>query len=132
MAAQPGHDDGPPPLHVLEREVMEEVWRLGETAVRPVLEALNARSDRLRAYTTIMTILGRLHDKGLLTRRRRGKSDLYSPTLSREAYADARAEAQVGALVDEWGDRALVYFAREMARLDPARRKQFARLARRA
>ncbi len=110
---------------------MDEVWQLGETAVRPVLDAVNARSDRVRAYTTVMTIMGRLYDKGLLTRRRQGKCDLYLATLSREQYADARARAQVGALVDEWGEVALVHFAKEMARLDPRRRQQLARLARR-
>lgn len=110
---------------------MDEVWLLGETAVRPVLDAVNARSDRARAYTTIMTIMARLYDKGLLRRRRNGKADMYAATLTREEYADARARAQVGALVDEWGELALVHFAREMARLDPSRRQQLARLARR-
>jgi len=122
---------GPPELHELEREIMEEVWRLGEPAGRAVLDALNARTGRMRAYTTIMTILNRLHEKGMLTRRREGKVDVYAAVLSRDAYADARASAQVGALVDEWGEVALVHFAKEMARLDPRRRQQLARLARR-
>ena len=124
------HD--PPELHELEQEVMDELWSLGESPGRAVLEGLNARSGRVRAYTTIMTILNRLHDKGLLSRRRQGKGDVYVAKLTREQYADARAAAQVGALVDEWGDVALVHFAREMERLDPARLEQLARLARRA
>ena len=132
MLPQPGGAGWPPALHHLEQEVMEELWRLGETPGRPVLDALNARSGRVRAYTTIMTILYRLDDKGLVTRRRDGKGDVFAPTMSREQYADARAAAQVGALIDEWGDVALVHFARQMARLDPRRRQQLARLARRA
>lgn len=131
MAAQWPKGVGPPELHELEGEVMDEVWRLGETRVRPVLDAINARSDRDRAYTTIMTILCRLYEKGMLTRRRQGKGDLYAPALSREEYAHARAEAQVGALVDEWGEVALVHFAKEMSRLDGRRRQQLQRLARR-
>lgn len=111
---------------------MEEVWRLGKTAGRPVLDAVNARSGRVRAYTTIMTILYRLDEKGMLTRRRAGKGDVFVATLSREEYADARAAAQVGALVDQWGELALVHFAKQMARLDPRRRQQLTRLARRA
>jgi predicted transcriptional regulator len=132
MSSQARISPGPPALHELEQEVMEEVWRLGETAGRPVLDALNVRCDRARAYTTIMTILNRLHEKGLLTRRREGKGDVYAPTLSREQYADARAAAQVDALVDEWGELAFVHFAKQMATLDPRRRQQLARLARRA
>ena len=131
MSARPRKAHDPPELHELEQEVMDEVWRLGETPGRAVLDGLNARSDRVRAYTTIMTILHRLHGKGLLSRRREGKGDVYVATLSREEYADARAAAQVGALVDEWGELALVHFAKQMASLDPARSEQLARLARR-
>lgn len=110
---------------------MEDVWRLGEVNVRTVMEALNARADKERKYTTIMTIMSRLDRKGLLTRRREGKTDLYSPSMSREQYLEARARAEVGALVDEYGDMALVHFARQMADLDPKRRGQLRRLARR-
>ncbi len=122
----------PPHLHELEQEVMEEVWRLGEAPGRAVLDGLNTRTERIRAYTTIMTILHRLNDKGLLKRRRQGKSDFYVATFSREEYADARAAAQVDALVEEWGELAFVHFAKQMATLDPHRRQQLSRLARRA
>lgn len=119
----------PPPLHPLEAEVMEEVWRRGEATVRVVLEALNARSDKPRAYTTVMTIMSRLDEKGVLRRRREGKTDVYHAVLSREAYREARAGAEVGALLDEFGDLALVHFTREVQRLDPARRRALRRIA---
>ena len=122
--------DFPPPLHELENEVMEELWARGEaTAVRDVLEALNARS-RERAYTTVLTIMQRLDDKGLLVRERRGKTDYYEPVLTREAYREARAEAQVSALVDEFGDVALAHFSRQVSALDPAKARALRRLAR--
>lgn len=134
LGMEPSAFDGaaPPVLHELEQEVMDEVWRLGQTPVRDVLDALNARSDKPRAYTTIMTIMTRLHDKGLLDRTRVGKSHVYEPTMSSDEYADARASAQVEALVDEWGEVALVHFAKEMSRLDPKRRRQVAQRAKRA
>ncbi len=65
----------PPPLHELERAVMEEVWRREQTTVREVMDALNGRGDADRAYTTYMTIMSRLDSKGLLSRRREGKTD---------------------------------------------------------
>lgn len=120
----------PPALHELESEIMEEVWRRAEVTVREVLEALNASASRARAYTTVMTVMAKLHRKGLLDRRREGKTDIYRPVMSREQYQEARAQAQVDALVDEYGDVALVYFARQMAELDPERREQLRRLAR--
>jgi predicted transcriptional regulator len=121
----------PPMLHELETEVMEEVWNGGERTVREVLEALNARSTPQRAYTTILTVMQRLHVKELLERERNGRRDVYLPALSREEYAQARAEAEVGALVAEYGDVALAHFARHMSQLDPKRREQIRRLARR-
>jgi len=121
----------PPELHELESEVMENVWsRDADVAVREVMEALNRRTKKPRAYTTYMTILGRLHAKGLVTRRREGKTDLYRPVYTREEYADLRAQAGVDSLVEQYGDAALSHFARQMARLDPDRRRQLQRLAR--
>ena len=120
----------PPALHELEAEIMEEVWRRGECSVREVLDALNARSETPRAYTTVMTVMHRLDHKGLLHRERRGRSDAYVATLTRDYYARARAGEEVGAIVDEYGDLALAHFARHMSTLDPKRREQIRRLAR--
>ncbi len=111
---------------------MEEVWRQGEATVRAVMEALNARRRKDRAYTTYMTIMARLDTKRLLSRRREGKTDIYVPRLSREQYMEGRAEGEVGALVDEFGDVALVHFAKQMAKLDAKRQERLRRLARRA
>jgi predicted transcriptional regulator len=121
----------PPALHELEAEIMDAVWAGGEEmTVRQVMEELNANSSPDRAYTTFMTVMARLDDKGLLKRRREGKTDIYRPVMSREDYLAARAEAEVSALVDQFGDVALTHFARQMASLDPERRKALQRLAR--
>ena len=119
----------PPPLHELEAEIMDEVWARGACTVRDVLDALNSRSPTPRAYTTVMTVMQRLDGKGLLERERDGRRDVYVAALSRDEYAQARAGAQVGALVDEYGDVALAHFARHMSQLDPMRREQIRRLA---
>jgi BlaI family transcriptional regulator, penicillinase repressor len=108
---------------------MDEVWARGACTVRAVLDALNARTPTPRAYTTVMTVMQRLDGKGLLQRERDGRRDVYVAALSRDEYAQARAGAQVGALVDEYGDVALAHFARHMSQLDPERREQIRRLA---
>jgi predicted transcriptional regulator len=121
----------PPQLHELEAEVMDDVWgRNREVAVREVMESLNRRADKPRAYTTYMTVLGRLHQKGLVKRRREGKTDYYQPAYTRAEYADLRARASVESLVDQYGDAALSHFARQIAQLDPERRRKLQRLAR--
>jgi len=120
----------PPPLGELEAEVMEQLWRRGEATVRSVLEALNATTEKARAYTTVMTVMGNLDRKGLLTRRREGKTDVYAAVMSRQDYHDARARAEAGALVGRYGEAAYMAFAREMDRLDPEHRHELRRLAR--
>lgn len=120
----------PPALHELELEVMEELWRGGQSSVRAVMEAHNAGAPRERAYTTYMTTMARLHRKGVLGRRREGKTDLYTPVQTRAEYMATRARIETERLVQEYGDVALSHFARQMAELDPARRRALQRLAR--
>ena len=110
---------------------MEEVWRQGKTTVKRVTEALNDAAASSRAYTTFMTVMQRLDEKGLLSRKRIGRSDTYVPRLSREQYQERRARAQITGLVEEYGDVALSHFARELSALDPARLRRLRSLARR-
>lgn len=118
-----------PALHELESEVMEEVWRAGSATVRDVMQALNERSEKQRAYTTIMTILARLERKGVLERQKQGKGFVYTPRATRDEYLEVRAQAEVEALVAEFGEAALVHFAREVAKLDTDRREKLRLLA---
>jgi BlaI family transcriptional regulator, penicillinase repressor len=120
----------PPPLHELESEIMEDLWQAGESSVRTVMDSLNERAEDPRAYTTYMTVMARLHTKGLLGRRREGKTDYYAPAYTREQYMALRAQSEVAALVDQYGDVALSHFAQQMAGLDPARRRALQREAR--
>jgi predicted transcriptional regulator len=111
---------------------MSAIWDAAgnEVTVRETMDVLNKRTKHPRAYTTYMTIMRRLDSKGLLTRRREGKTDIYRPVYSREEYADLRAQAAVNQLVEDYGEVALGHFARQMAELDPKRRRELQRLAR--
>jgi predicted transcriptional regulator len=91
----------PPALHELEAEVMEVVWNRGESSVREVMEVLNASAPRERAYTTYMTIMARLDAKGMLQRRRQGKTDLYTSAYVRDQYSDMRARAELESVVNQ-------------------------------
>ena len=109
---------------------MEHVWsHPGEITVRDAMEALNRRAKPARAYTTYMTVMRRLHAKGLLDRERTGPRDSYTARLTRDEYQEQRADVEVRQLVDEFGDVALAHFARSLSGLDPARREALQRLA---
>lgn len=102
---------------------MHEVWSAEPpVTVREIRTALNKRNRRKsRAYTTVMTIMARLHEKQLLTRELRGKTYHYEPALTPEQYANARAAAEVSGLLGDYGDVALAHFARQVDGLDEQR-----------
>jgi len=70
-------------LPELELEVMKILWRRGEARVADVQESLAV--ERPLAYTTVMTVLDRLTRKSAASRRKAGRSYVYSPHLSQEA-----------------------------------------------
>lgn len=108
---------------------MDQIWAQGDASVRSVMEAMNVGVSNPRAYTTYMTIMVRLEAKGVVRRRRKGKTDCYSPVFSPEEYQQVRAESEIDAIVREYGEVALTQFARRIARLDPERRDALERLA---
>lgn len=110
------------PMGELEGAVMNVLWdRSGWLTPGEVHEVLAA--DRPLAYTTVMTILVRLWQKGRLERERDGRAFAYRPVLSREEHAAAR----MGDVLVDVGDRpvALSHF---LERLEPTDIDQLRRM----
>jgi predicted transcriptional regulator len=95
-------------LGPLEAEIMEVVWDQGEVTVRDVHRTLNNNRDI--AYTTVMTTLGRLADKGLLRRVEAQPAHRFSALLTREQYASSTVKSVVDWLVNHFPDPAVSYF----------------------
>jgi predicted transcriptional regulator len=116
-------------LGELEVRVMERLWQLGpsaEATVREVAQALEQereRDDRPSvAYTTVMTVMSHLADKGLLTRIPLDKKTyLYRVALSREEFLERASQQLVDTLVADFGDLALAQFVEAVDQVDPAR-----------
>lgn len=74
-----------------ELEVMKALWAAGKDIPRSVLEDTLAPFGW--AANTVNTYLSRLADKGFLSVRREGKSNLYTPLVTQEEYQafDSRA-----------------------------------------
>lgn len=64
------------PLGETEMEILHHVWELGEATVAEVQQRILA--DRKVAYTTVMTIMKNLNDKGYLKYRKDGVTYVYS------------------------------------------------------
>ena len=84
-----------PTLTPQELAIMKIVWRFDRATVRDVYEAL--REVRPVAYTTVMTMMRILEQKGHLTKTLADRAHVYRSTRPRQAV--------VGALVNEFLDR---------------------------
>lgn len=101
-------------LGPLESEVMEMLWQTGGRAtVRAVVDSLNRDRPEPLAYTTVMTVMSRLAEKGVLRRHKAGRGYAY------EATASDPAGLAVRDVLRTHGDVALAHFV-DMARADPA------------
>ena len=115
-------------LGPLEAAVMERLWKRGSATVRDVVEDLGR--TRALAYTTVMTIMTRLHAKGLLARDRDGKTYVYRPAFTREEHRERLSRDLVRGLVDEFGEVALAHFAAELDGVDAGHRAALRKIAR--
>jgi predicted transcriptional regulator len=117
-------DDGHGVLGPLEGEVMRVLWAAPEPlSVRAVLDQLNRARRPALAYTTVMTVLSRLADKDIVSRRRVGRGYSYEAAVADEAAIAVRG------VVRDFGDAAMAHFVDE-ARDDPQLRRRLRRLLR--
>jgi len=68
-----------PRLGDLELRILNVLWQRGPSTVRQVLEALPG--PRKPAYTTVLTMMRLMHEKGYLDRRERGRAHVYQSRL---------------------------------------------------
>ncbi len=87
-------------LGPLEEQVLRIVCASGKSTVRDVLEALNHSC----AYTTVMTTMDRLFQKGLLRRETTSKAYLYSPVLTARQLETQVARDLITAFLGCWQD----------------------------
>ena len=85
----------PRPLTEQELEIMKVVWDLDQATVRQVYEVLRQRKQL--AYTTVMTMMNILENKGHLNKHREGRAFVYQPSKPRNQV--------ISGMVEEFVDR---------------------------
>ena len=66
-----------------EHRIMEVIWAKGSATVADVVEALGGKD----AYTTILTLMRILKDKGFLSTRKEGRAHVFTPRVDRDTAA---------------------------------------------
>lgn len=101
-------------LGPLERRVMEQLWQHGPQTVAEILERLNSASERKLAYTTVMTILVRLHEKGYASRVQTGRTYTYEAAMDQAMLAATVGRRELSRLIDRYGVASLARFAEDL------------------
>ena len=96
-------------LGSLEEEIMQIIWKEKTASVRCVFDILKKKRDI--AYTTIMTIMSRLHVKGILARHlHENGSYIYSPAQTKEKFLASISERVIKELLKNCGEVAVARF----------------------
>lgn len=96
--------DVPPPL---ELACLRALWELGEGNVQAVRDSLAPQKPL--AYTTVMTMLDRLVRKEVVSRRKVGRSFVYTPLATRDWVRQKAVQELLEALFDGSRDQLLAY-----------------------
>jgi len=90
---------------------MKVVWRMNKATVREVYEAL--RETRQVAYTTVMTMMRILEDKGYLTKTVVDRAHLYKPAKPRQQVVGAMVRDFLDRVFDGASDSLLLHLAKD-------------------
>lgn len=109
------------PLSELEQEVMDVVWELNTCTIREVVTTFSETKEL--AYTTIATILERLHDKGLLQKDDSAFAVTFTPKITKGEFSKKIATSIFDKFFGTFGDAAIVSFAQSIEEL-PRQKKE--------
>ncbi len=109
-------------LGPLETEIMRILWQDERSTVKKVHRRLS--QEREIAYTTVMTTMSRLAEKGVLNRHREGLAYVYSPAISEEDFVQLVVRQVLDGLLDDYSDTAIEYMVEYLARNNPSELKR--------
>ena len=109
-----------PTLTPQELAIMKVVWSLDKATVRDVYEAL--REKRTIAYTTVMTMMRILEDKGYLKKTLVDRAHVYKPAQRRQQVIAAMVRDFLERVFDGAPDSLLVHLAKDNKLTEKQRR----------
>lgn len=105
--------EGMPHITAAELRIMKVLWRRGSATVRQTLEALPANEGDAPAYTTVMTMMKQLADKGALHVDRDRQPFLYTPAVRRDQVLRHRLTQFLQTVFDGRAEDLVLHLAEE-------------------
>ncbi|MCU0490793.1 MAG: BlaI/MecI/CopY family transcriptional regulator [Chloroflexaceae bacterium] len=109
-------------LGPLETEIMQLLWQDERSTVKKVHRRLAQQRDI--AYTTVMTTMSRLAEKGVLHRHREGLAYIYSPAISEDEFVGMVVRQVLDGLMHDYSDTAIEYMVEYLVRNNPTELKR--------
>lgn len=89
----------------LESKIMNILWDGSELTIKNVQQKLE--QEKAVNFNTVMTVMNRLVDKGVLQKRTEGRSSLYRPILSKDQFFETQSKELTHELIEEFGSLAV-------------------------
>ncbi|MEK4484521.1 BlaI/MecI/CopY family transcriptional regulator [Psychrobacillus sp. FSL H8-0484] len=86
----------------LEAKIMDILWNDVEMTIKDVQQVLDL--EKVTNFNTVMTVMNRLVEKGILQKRVEGRSSLYKPVQTRAEFLSAQSKEMTNELMDEFGN----------------------------
>jgi predicted transcriptional regulator len=100
----------------LEAKIMNILWNGSEMTIKDVQQKL--AEEKTTNFNTVMTVINRLAEKGILQKRSEGRASLYRPVLTREQFLEAQSKELTNELLEEFGSLAVSHMLDALEEVD--------------
>lgn len=101
----------------LEAKIMDILWSQPGLSIKEVQVKLEKEKDI--NYNTVMTVLGRLVDKGILRKSVAGRTSLFHPVESKEQFHERQSKEISHRLIEDFGPVVVNHMLDALDEADP-------------
>lgn len=101
----------------LEAKIMDILWARTECSIKDVQRMLD--QERNLNFNTIMTVMNRLLEKGILTKRVEGRTSLFRPVHSKADFMDIQSKEITHELMEDFGPLVVNHMIEALDDADP-------------
>ncbi|WP_284639531.1 BlaI/MecI/CopY family transcriptional regulator [Paenibacillus silviterrae] len=101
----------------LEARILEILWETPGQSIKAVQEKLD--KEKSINFNTVMTVMNRLVEKGILSKKVSGRTSLYSPTQSKELFLEEQSKEITHELIEDFGPLVVNHMIDALEEADP-------------